>query len=167
MNHNLFYKIQAEHNFSLPVYLLIVFAVSWPFQGFIFFFPEAIWASKMLLVSMIMVTVGSFIAGKFIFKDTFKDAGWNWGRPKHYAMAFMLPTLLWLVPTSIAILLGIQVLPEDLDPFSVVILFVFSFATTLIPAFGEEFGWRGYLLPHLLLKHSIKKSLIIQSFIWI
>lgn len=43
---------------------------------------------------------------------------------------------------------------------------MFSFTKTLIPAFGEEFGWRGYLLPRLLLKHSIRKTLIIQSFIW-
>jgi membrane protease YdiL (CAAX protease family) len=166
MNNNLLDRPQASKNFSLPTYLLIVFTISCPFQGFVFLFPETTWAYKMLLVSMIMVTVGTYIAGRFVFKDTFKDAGWNWGKPKHYIMAFSLPILLWLIPTLLGILFGVQILPEDYNVFSAITRFIFSFATTLVPAFGEEFGWRGYLLPRLLLKHSVKKALIIQSFIW-
>lgn len=165
-NNNLTKKAQPSKNFSLPIYLIIVFAISWPFQGFIFFFPEAGWAYKMLLVSMIMVTVGTLIAGKLIFKDTFKDAGWHWGKPKHYLIAFALPILLWLIPTLIGIILNIQRISKDFQAFDTATLFFLSFITTIIPAFGEEFGWRGYLLPRLLLKHSIKKALIIQSFIW-
>jgi membrane protease YdiL (CAAX protease family) len=115
---------------------------------------------------MMMVTVGTYIVGRFVFKDTFKDAGWNWGKPKHYIMAFSLPILLWLVPTLLGILFGVQIIPEDFNLFSAIALFISSFVVTLVPAFGEEFGWRGYLLPRLLLKHSIKKALIIQSFIW-
>ena len=164
MNNNLTKK--AGKNFSLLTYILIVFTISWPFQGFIYLFPEATWAYKMLLVSMIMVTVGTFIAGKLIFKDTFKDAGWSWGQPKHYALALTLPILLWIAPTLIGILLGIQTLPETFSGLNMTTPFILSFVITLIPAFGEEFGWRGYLLPRLLLKYSIKQALIIQSFIW-
>lgn len=163
---NLTKKDRVGRNFSLSTYLLIVLAISWPFQGFVFLFPEATWAYKLLLVSMIMVTVGTYIAGRFVFEDTFKDAGWNWGKPKHYIMALSLPILLWLIPTLLQILFGVQILPKDFNMSSAINLFVFSFAMTLVPAFGEEFGWRGYLLPRLLLKYSIRKALILQSFIW-
>ncbi|MGB3757455.1 MAG: type II CAAX endopeptidase family protein [Rivularia sp. (in: cyanobacteria)] len=166
MNNNLTNQSQSNKKFSLVTYLLIVFAISWPFQAFIFFFPEALWAKKMLLISMIMVTIGTFIAGKYVFQDTFRDAGWSWGKPKHYLMAFVLPILIWVVPTLIGLLLGIQILPQTFNVFNTGSLFLLSFIITLIPAFGEEFGWRGYLLPRLLLKHSIKKALIIQAFIW-
>lgn len=165
-NKNSTKKAQTGRKFSLLTYLLIVFAISWPFQGLIFFFPEAIWASKMLLVSMVMVTIGTFIAGKYAFRDTFRDAGWSWGKPKHYLVAFALPILLWVVPTLISILLGIQILPANFNASDAITLFLSSFIITLIPAFGEEFGWRGYLLPRLLLKHSIKKALMIQALIW-
>jgi membrane protease YdiL (CAAX protease family) len=165
-NKNSSQKAQTGRNFSLLTYLLVVFAISWPFQSVIFFFPEAIWATKMLLVSMIMVTVGTFIVGKYIFQDTFKDAGWSWGKPKHYLIALALPIFIWVVPTLLEILLGIQVLPEKFSALGAISLFLWSFLITLIPAFGEEFGWRGYLLPRLLLKHSIRTALLIQAFIW-
>lgn len=152
--------------FSLLIYLLIVFAISWPFQLFIFFFPDEIWASKMLLVSMIMVTVGTIIAGKYVFRENFKNAGWGWGKPKHYIIAFALPLFLWVVPTVVEMLLGIRILAASIKSVDVITLFLLSFFSTLIPAFGEEFGWRGYLLPRLLLKHSVKKALIIQAFVW-
>ncbi|AFY68429.1 Abortive infection protein [Thalassoporum mexicanum PCC 7367] len=163
---NLNPKSQIGKNFSLLTYLLIVFAISWPFQSFVFFFPEQLWASQMLLVSMIMVTVGTLIAGKYVFQDTFRDAGWSWGKPKHYILACALPVFIWVVPTIISLMLGIQALPEKFSAFGTLNLFLGSFLITLIPAFGEEFGWRGYLLPRLLLKHSIRKALLIQALIW-
>jgi len=146
-----------QNNFSLTIYLLIVFAVSWPFQFFILFWPEAIWAFKMLLVSMIMVSVGTFIAGKYVFHDTFSDAGWNWGKPVHYISAFALPFIIWVIPTLISLFLETKSLPFDFNLVDTIILFLLSFIITIIPAFGEEFGWRGYLLPHLVKNYSIKK----------
>ena len=44
--------------------------------------------------------------------------------------------------------------------------FLLHFFATLIPAFGEEFGWRGYMLPRLALRFGAKKGLVIHAFIW-
>lgn len=50
------------------------------------------------------------------------------------------------------------------------ILFAFGSSTllTIVPAFGEEFGWRGYLLPQLLKKYSYRKALLLHGLVtWI
>jgi uncharacterized protein len=44
--------------------------------------------------------------------------------------------------------------------------FLLRFVGTLIPAFGEEFGWRGYLLPHLVKQYRLRTALLLHSFIW-
>jgi uncharacterized protein len=45
-------------------------------------------------------------------------------------------------------------------------MFALRFAATLLPAFGEEFGWRGYMLPRLAEKHGARKGLLIHAAIW-
>jgi membrane protease YdiL (CAAX protease family) len=46
------------------------------------------------------------------------------------------------------------------------ILFLVHFVGTLPAGFGEEFGWRGYLLPRLAEKYGPKKGLLVHAFIW-
>ena len=72
---------ESTRSFSLVIYLLIVFGLSWPFQ-----IASALWAGGNILPtyvlnisSMIMVTVGTYIAGRYIFRDGFAGAGWSWG----------------------------------------------------------------------------------------
>ena len=73
--------------FSLWLYLLIVCGLSWPFQ-----LASVTWGKDLLSVyvlnatSMVMVTVGTFLCGRFIFRDGFAGAGWKWGKPWHYAI---------------------------------------------------------------------------------
>lgn len=151
--------------FSLGLYLLVVFALSWPFQ-----ITAAIWADDLLgrytltSVSMVMVTVGTFICGQFIFRDGFADAGWQWGKVKHYLVVIGLVLFLWVVPSLIALSLG-RALPTSLTNEQVVWVFVLLFVT-LIPGFGEEFGWRGYMLPRLARRLTARKAVILHASIW-
>lgn len=61
--------------FSLWRYLLIVFCLSWPFQ-----IVAAIWGIELPpryslhATSMFMVTIGTFIAGRYVFRDGFGGA---------------------------------------------------------------------------------------------
>ena len=84
-------QTQIQRPFSLGLYLLIVFALSWPPQ-----IAYALWGndptSGYLLssLSMVMVAVGAFIAGRWVFRDGFKNMVWNWGKPRHYLMVFTI-----------------------------------------------------------------------------
>jgi membrane protease YdiL (CAAX protease family) len=159
---------QNPRPFSLTIYLLIVFALSWPFQ-----IAYAIWGTPgttagylLSSLSMVMVTIGTFIAGRYIFQDGFKNAGWRWGKPTHYLWTFMLAFFIFAVPSLLEPLLSLRVLPANISIIAIVGKFFIGFLLTLIPGFGEEFGWRGYMLPHLAKRYSPRKAILVHAFIW-
>jgi uncharacterized protein len=153
--------------FSLTLYLLLVAALSWPFQ-----IAYALWgttptASYLLSsLSMLMVTVATFIAGRFIFRDGFKNAGWRWGKPRHYLAVFGLALLIFALPLLLEFVFGLRAPLEGLPIGAILGSFAVRFLITLLPGFGEEFGWRAYMLPHLTQRYPLRKALLIHAFIW-
>jgi membrane protease YdiL (CAAX protease family) len=117
-------------------------------------------------ISMIMVAVGTFVAGRYVFRDGFDDAGWHWGKLWHYLAVIGFAALLWVVPTFAGLILGLYNLPAGLLLSQILFLLLLNFFATLLPGFGEEFGWRGYLLPRLSQKHTPRKAVLLHSFIW-
>ena len=160
-------SLATARPFSLRLYLLLIVALSWPFQ-----FAFALWAETELArftlssLSMVMVTVGTFIAGRYIFRDGFAQAGWRWGKPKHYVAVLGLALLVWAAPVAVELVFGLHVLPAGLTLAAVLARFGLYFVITLIPAFGEEFGWRGYMLRHLAQRHSLRRALLLHALIW-
>ncbi|MEQ8924653.1 MAG: type II CAAX endopeptidase family protein [Fulvivirga sp.] len=156
----------APRQFSLKVYLLLIILFSWPFQIVYLILGEAF--RPILLLSMIMVAVGTFICGKYIFKDGFQGAGWHWGRPKHYLFAFLLALFLWFFPSVVEQVFNWYTPLDQINYSDITTTFIISFVITIIPAFSEEFGWRGYLLPRLLNKYSTRKALLLHGLVtWI
>jgi uncharacterized protein len=100
--HRLRWASEGQRPFSLTVYLLIVVALSWPFQiAYVlwgFGKTQTPFMSKSLSsLSMVMVAVGTFIAGRYVFRDGFADAGWSWGKPRHYLAVFGLVVFVWVL----------------------------------------------------------------------
>ena len=149
--------------FSLPIYLAVVFLLSWPFQFAYIFLGESY--RPLLLVSMVMVMVGTYVSGRFLFHDNFANAGWKTGTLKNYISVLMFALLIWVAPVLIELIFHLNVLPGKFSISSILQVFAGSFFLTLIPAFGEEFGWRGYLFPKLCERNSLKKALLIHGLI--
>lgn len=151
--------------FSLWLYLFIVFGLSWPFQ-----IVAAIWGIELLpryvlhATSMFMVTVGTFIAGRYVFRDGFAGAGWRWGKLKYHLLVIGLALLLLVVPTIADLAVGTLSLPDKVTGTQLVWILVFL--TSFVPCFGEEFGWRGYMLPRLAKRFSPRKAVFIHAVIW-
>ncbi len=153
--------------FSIWLYLLIVFALSWPFQFWYVFKAETAFDKYLYSsLSMVMVTVATFIAGWFVFKDGFATAGWKWGKPVHYIYVLLFALLVWLVPSFVELFFGLHKPAGHVAVTSLAVMFALRFAATLLPAVGEEFGWRGYMLPRLAEKFGAKKGLLLHAFIW-
>lgn len=155
-------EFMKQRQFSLKVFLLIIIALSWPFQIGYGFLGENF--RPILLVSMIMTGVATSICGKYVFKDGCKKAGWSWGKPKYYVFAFALPLFLWFVPTVLEQWMGMHK-TQQLSESMLFSTFLTAFLITLIPAFAEEFSWRGYLLPRLMMRHTVRKALLIHGFV--
>ena len=154
-----------RRSFSLWLYLLVVFGLSWPFQ-----IIAAIWGVELLpryilhATSMFMVTVGTYICGRYIFGDGFEGAGWHWGKARHYLLVIGLLIFLMVVPTIIDLVVGTVKVPSGLTKVQVVWIFVGLLF--FVPAFGEEFGWRGYMLPRLAERYSPRKAVFLHGIIW-
>ena len=158
---------ETQKPFSLRLYLLIVLALSWPFQ-----IAYALWGytptSGYLLssLSMVMVTFATFIAGRYVFRDGFQNMGWRWGKPKHYLGVFALAMFIFAMPVLLEYLLGWHTLPVGISGEVILSSFLTGFLLTIIPGFGEEFGWRAYMLPRLTQRYSLRKALLLHGFIW-
>ncbi len=160
-------QVQSPRPFSLRLFLLIVFALSWPPQiAYARWGNDPVSGYLLSSLSMVMVAVGAFIAGRWVFRDGFKNMGWQWGRPKHYVAVFGLALLIFGAPVLLEILFGLHNLPADVSAWGILGSFTISFVLTLIPGFSEEFGWRAYLLPRLAQRYSVRRALLLHAFIW-
>jgi membrane protease YdiL (CAAX protease family) len=160
-------RTDMKRQFSIGLYLFIVILLSWPFQFWFVFKAEAAFDKYLYSsLSMVMVAAATFIAGRFVFKDGFANAGWSWGKPKHYIYVFAFALFVWFTPSMIELFFGLHKPADKVAAASLLAIFALRFAATLPAAFGEEFGWRGYMLPRLTAKYGAKKALLIHAFIW-
>ena len=126
--------------------------------------------------------ISALIVRKFINKECFKDPMMKFGSWKPYLQVSLFIPLLYIIIYVITGLFyppdftlktfmtwaGIEEMPFDTFSF-ILVLFIFTLVVApiinFIPALGEEFGWRGYLLPKLM-PLGRKKALIISGIIW-
>jgi membrane protease YdiL (CAAX protease family) len=113
--------------------------------------------------------------GDMYLRPHFRGNGWR------YVLAWLLPIVL----TLLGAVLFFLVYPALFDPsFSLLtsqgipaaqlplilavngILMLLGPVLNLIPAFGEELGWRGYLLPKLALRMGRQKATLLSGAIW-
>lgn len=157
--------------FRLWLYLLIITVLSWPFL----FLASLVnfnvpgggspWSQTMLgAIGMLMITVGTFIAGRWVFRDGFDTIGWRWGSKRSWMVAIGLILLIFIVPSVLDILFG----PRTMAPFTwnMVTLTLCVLFLGPIFGFGEEFGFRGYLLPRLWWLGSRKALVVLAVIYW-
>lgn len=153
--------------FSLKLYLLVVFGLSWPFQ-----IASVLWSGGHLLLiyilnsmAMVMVLAATFLLGNFVFEDGFAGVGWRWGNRRQYMAVIVLVLLLFLVPGALDLAWGRLHLPGSVSSEQLMPVCILLFVT-LLSAFGEEFGWRGYMLPHLAMRMSARQAVLVHAVIW-
>jgi len=131
-----------------------------------------------LMVMMFVPLIVSAILTKFYLKRKLSSFGISKGKSiKYYIIAYFYPFVVIGLGVLLFVLMGLGSLRTDLDlvfptQYGIPIyiyLINYSIAPILpnsIFAFGEEYGWRGYLHDLLLEKFSIFKTLIITGVIW-
>jgi uncharacterized protein len=153
------------------------------FKGISFMGMPSIAGQFIVAGVMFFPGIAAFIVRRFITQEGFKDAGLKIGKVKNYLQPYLLIPLIFAVVYGFTWIFiqkpdfslqgfinqyGLTKLPFPSGLFILgVIVSSLTFAPFLnaIPAFGEEFGWRGYLLPKLL-PLGTKKALILSGLIW-
>ena len=162
---------QHTQTTALTIFILLTFSLAWiPF--FVALATGAIDGTRPNSWTMIAgigfpfgAAVSAFIVRQFITHEGYKDVGLRWRIPlRYYLLAVGLP-LLW---SSIALALNLLISGEKFiiapSPLELMMYGLQLIVTALI-LFGEEFGWRSYLLQKWQ-SWGMPRALITTSLIW-
>jgi uncharacterized protein len=143
---------------------------------------KIIYYNLFLFTVMFFPGISAFLVRKFINKECLKNPMMNFGSLKPYLQASLFIPFLYIIIYAITGLFyppdftlktfmvqaGVKEIPFNPSLF-ILVFFIFTILVipiiNFIPAFGEEFGWRGYLFPKLL-PLGREKALIISGIIW-
>jgi uncharacterized protein len=116
---------------------------------------------------MIWPAIGAYVARRWSEHGYFVDAGLRWPGWRYGAIAWLLPGALTFVVFVISLPLyrldssaGLAALGQ------VAISLTLAVPIIAVISFGEEFGWRSYLLPRLMALLGPWKGLVAQGAIW-
>ena len=180
---------------GLAAYLALAFGLSWAVQiGLAFALRHVLGGalvalgSGMLAVAVLLMwppAIGAYGERRWVEGGTFSDAGLRWPSWQFVVLAWLGPPVL----TALTALVSLPLYPFDPTftllrelaarsgqtlpaPPAVIVGAQLLVALTLaVPvnalfAFGEEFGWRGYLLPRLMQLLGRWPGLLAHGAIW-
>jgi membrane protease YdiL (CAAX protease family) len=140
----------------------------------------------LMVVAMFVPAIGAAVIMQWVTKEKLRDAGVKWGKKRYILKAYLLMLVIALVTYGLTLAVGwgrvdsnASTVTEFLDTLGVtadipssvllgVVGFTALFTGVIVNstyAFGEEFGWRGFLLPNLLYLGKLKACLI-SGAIW-
>ena len=122
------------------------------------------------------------ILTRLIYQKNVRNFGWGWGKTRYQVLSYILPFFLFSViyiPVWITGFGGFS--KEDFthhiadsgglnEPLSfglsVLIQATLGFLLCVLPAIGEEIGWRGFLTPELTKRIGFTKASLLIGIIW-
>ncbi|TWT22406.1 CPBP family intramembrane metalloprotease [Luteimonas marina] len=149
------------------VFIVSVLAISWGFEAFIILNGGVRNFGPLWIVALMCIPGVLSIALRLILKSGFGDVGFRVGKGRYYIYAIAVPLLLalfvGLVSTAFDIRKFSPISPEQLLQITPVLLSVLGLG--LIGAFGEELGWRGFLLPKMM-SGGFKSPYLACALVW-
>jgi membrane protease YdiL (CAAX protease family) len=118
-----------------------------------------------ILPTMLTPMIAALIMRLFVSKEGLKGSLGLLRSPKYYLVALVIPAVFFTAVILIVQALGLgEFRWSETGWFAYLMLMVSALVVTLF-TFGEEYGWRGYLLPRLLPLGEIRASLLL-GVIW-
>ncbi len=118
-----------------------------------------------LLPTMLCPMIAALIMRLFISKEGLKGSLGLWRSWKYYLAALLAPVVFVTAVVLIMQALGLGEFRWSEAGWLVYLTFMVGALTSVLFTFGEEYGWRGYLLPRLLPLGEIRATLLV-GVIW-
>lgn len=158
------------------IYLAFAFTLTWGLCAWLFFSGNYLNAASYtitLAICMFMPTLAVVLTKLVTRERFFRGLGLRprfRGNLRYYLLASWGITLLIVAGAAIYFLIfpahySVLNLIGTSIPMLLLTVLIFPIVN-LLPAAGEEIGWRGYLLPKLLQRCSLKKTLLLSGLIW-
>lgn len=182
-------KMKKTNKKGLLWFLLLTFCSTYLVE-FVLFLKGYTFTGVPALIGQLVVAgvmffpgISAFIVRKWITKEGFKDAGLKIGKFKYYFQVYIIIPVIFIIVYGLTWIFiqqpdftlnsfvkeyGTPKLPlPALQMIAAIFISTITFSPFLnsTAAFGEEFGWRGYLLPKLM-PLGTNKALIISGIIW-
>ena len=179
----------------LIIFLMITFAITWGLFFFPYIHAGYIWAESndtsgdidsLVALGMFVPTFGMLLA-RYITKEGFAVTGKDsmmlgmYFKDKKW-IYLLLAVLLPYIYTELECVIRLIIAPEIYDPNNEQLIEIIGTDKTnilIIPialiisgifgsctAFGEEEGWRGYMMPKMIKLWGFKKAVLIGGFVW-
>jgi membrane protease YdiL (CAAX protease family) len=155
---------------SLIVYTSLVFVLSWPIGLYVFgWFDSAgtlVYRYYGSGLMMLMPAIGALIVGRHQGPGSFDGAGWQKAGWPWYAGALVVTFTMFVMPN---LLLNVFQNGSIEHPTAKKWLFVGQMAVFgLVSGFGEEFGWRGFMMPRLMNNNRSRATIavVIVGIVW-
>jgi hypothetical protein len=172
--------VQARVNWKeVIIFVVLAYGLAWTWSGF-FLFPylgdllaQSTTPTDMLgrlgpaaaLPTMLTPMIAALIMRIFVSKDAVKGSLGLLRSPKYYLAALVIPAFFATAVVLIVQLLGLgEFRWSEATWFVYLMLLLIAVPVTLF-TFGEEYGWRGYLLPRLLPLGEIRATLLL-GMVW-
>lgn len=134
------------------IFIVSVLAASWSFETFIIVNGGVRNFGPLWIVALMCIPGVLSLALRLILKSGFEDVGFQVGKGRYYLYAIAAPLLVALLVGIISAAFDIRrfspISQEQLIQVTPVLLAILGLG--LIGAFGEELGWRGFLLPKMM-----------------
>ncbi|WP_051624354.1 CPBP family intramembrane glutamic endopeptidase [Clostridium akagii] len=148
-------------------YIVSVLLITWIITATLFIHPNT--GLKLFTLIMFIPGILALIFNDIQYKrkDKIYECFTNRINKKAMLFGIFYPILFIMICSLIAFTTGIGTLTSEKIPVTRDIIYlIFASILTLPFALGEEYGWRGYLLPKLTKIYGKTKSTIIVGIVW-
>lgn len=106
------------------------------------------------------------VTGKISVRNVLKNGGFKKTSFRWILLSCLIPLLYIGIPYLLFWILFPKSLCMKGSPVQLLFLALFGILLGLVTALGEEAGWRGYLVPAVLERVGLKKTLLLTSLFW-
>jgi CAAX protease family protein len=128
--------------------------------------PSEYEASGVVGLAMFSPALAAVVMRLFVSKEGLRGSLGPSRQWRYYAIAWLVPPVLITAVVGVVVLTGAGDFTSGASLLKIyVLLLLVGVPVSTVLAFGEEYGWRGYLLPKLLPLGEVRASLVV-ALIW-